>query len=150
MEKLPPIEKIYEAYSAIADNRIIINTESANITSSNREKEYIVAWKENIYASNDSASYWQGYSGYPVIAVLMLQGKLSLNRNIANLFKGINWTALNKKHKRNYSEAVNEVISNINEDKQMIENEVNSVYEEIKKLDIIIKRTLSQNSKSKK
>lgn len=144
MEKMPPIEKIYEAYSAIADGRVRIagNTE-AHIRSSNGEKEYTVAWEGDTYYSNDSASYWQGYPGYPVIAVLMLQWRLPLNREIAALFSGINWFVLNKKHKRNYAEAAAEVLSTIEAhdgDVAAIDVEVKKAYEGLRKLDIAVKR----------
>ncbi len=34
MEKLPPIQKIYEAYSALADDRFDLQPESATVRSS--------------------------------------------------------------------------------------------------------------------
>ena len=79
--KMPPREKIHEALTAIVDNRISIDSENnkAEIFSSDRSKKYIVEWHDNEYSSNDNATYWQGYPGYPVIAVLLLQKKLTLN-----------------------------------------------------------------------
>ena len=74
MNKLPPIEKIYEAYSAIADNRIALHENYAAVLSSDKSKEYTVGWNGNVYTSDDNATYWQGYAGYPVIAVLMEAG----------------------------------------------------------------------------
>lgn len=47
MKKLPPIEKISEAYTAIEDNRINLLEDYAIVKSSNFEKEYLVKWKEN-------------------------------------------------------------------------------------------------------
>ena len=32
---------------------------------------------------NDSASYWQGYAGYPVLAVMMKEGRLPYDRELA-------------------------------------------------------------------
>jgi len=147
MNKLPPIQKIHEAYSSIADNRIEIAGNSAKIISSNRAKEYSVHWIDNIYSSNDSASYWQSYAGYPIIAVLMLQGKLRLNREIANYFKGINWTELNNKHKRKYDKAVEEIMEKLQEEDvncEAVNDEINKVFEEIKILDIEIKRSVAK------
>ncbi|QAT62858.1 hypothetical protein EQM13_15415 [Acidilutibacter cellobiosedens] len=150
MEKLPPIEKIYEAYSAIADNRVTLMKESAAVLSSNREKEYTVTWENGVYTSNDNASYWRGYAGYPIIAVLMLQKKLSLNSDIIDYFKGINWTELNKKYKAKYSEAVEEVMDNLNRKNvnvSKIKEEVEKVYEEIKALNIICRRSSARPPK---
>ena len=150
MEKLPPIEKIYEAYSAIADNRVTLMKESAAVLSSNREKEYTVTWENGVYTSNDNASYWRGYAGYPIIAVLMLQKELSLNSDIIDHFKGINWTELNKKYKAKYSEAVEEVMDNLNRKNvnvSKIKEEVEKVYEEIKALNIICRRSSARPPK---
>ena len=63
MQKLPPIEKIYEAYSAIVDGRIALFENYATVLSSNREKEYTVTWENDVYSANDNATYWQGYAG---------------------------------------------------------------------------------------
>ena len=82
MDKLPPLEKIPEAYTAIEDNRVELFSDYATVKSSDYKKEYLIKWKENIYSSNDNSTYWQGYAGYPVIAILMLQNKLSLNKKI--------------------------------------------------------------------
>ena len=85
MEKLPPIEKIFEAYSALADGRVTISedTEEAHIASSDGAKHYTVRWEGSHYTSNDSATYWAGYPGYPVLAVWMKQGILPVNEAIA-------------------------------------------------------------------
>jgi hypothetical protein len=140
MEKLPPIEKIYEAFSAVADHRVSMSESEASVSSSNGEKTYTVTWQGSIYTSNDSASYWQGYPGYPIIAVLMLQGKLSLDREIAGLFSGINWTELNARYKRDYAAAVRSVIQERHGDVETIRLAANKVFEEIKKLEITVKR----------
>ncbi|MGI6218094.1 MAG: hypothetical protein ACOYIK_10855, partial [Coriobacteriales bacterium] len=78
MKKMPPIEKVYEAWTALADGRVTLEggaTEAgtsgkATVESSNGSKTYTVVWDADRYASTDNATYWQGYPGYPVIAVL--------------------------------------------------------------------------------
>ncbi|HML38306.1 MAG TPA: hypothetical protein PKA19_12940 [Bacillota bacterium] len=150
MDKLPPIEKIYEAYSAVADSRVILHEDHASVLSSDRSKEYDITWDRNIYASNDNATYWQGYAGYPIIAVLMKQGKLPLDMSIASRFAGINWTELNAKYKRDYGKAVAEVLDGLgcdNDEKEAILVEIRHVYEEVKTLDIQIKRGAPYRSK---
>ena len=57
MEKMPPIAKIYEAYTCIADKRIQLEENRAFVTSSDGKKKYTVLWKENIYVSNDNATF---------------------------------------------------------------------------------------------
>lgn len=148
--KLPPIEKIPEAYSAIADNRVEMKEQIAFVKSSDLQKEYKVVWEDDMYASSDSATYWQGYPGYPIIAVLMLQERLSLDKDIVQVFQGINWTALNKKHKRDYANAVEEVLNTLEEQghhKEKIVSEMNLVYEEIKLLQLEIKKTTNRKAK---
>lgn len=142
MIKLPPIAKIYEAYTCIADGRIEMKENEAVVSSSDGKKKYSIKWKNDDYASNDNATFWQGYPGYPVLAVLMLQNKLNYNKVIVNLFSNINWHALNEKHKRNYDAAVEEVLNEIHYDTAIIKEEVNKIYEEIKNLNINIKRKI--------
>ncbi len=108
MEKLPPIQKIYEAYSALADDRFDLRPEEATITSSDGSRTYTVRWQDGLYRSTDNATYWQGYAGYPVIVVLLLQGLLPYDAEIAGWFKGIPWKALNDAHKRDYGAALQE------------------------------------------
>ena len=96
----------------------------------------------NVYVSDDNATYWQGYPGYPVIAVMMLKGELPYDKEVSELFKDVNWHELNNKYKRDYAKAVKEVISErkLNEDE--IDKEVEKVYEQLKEADIIIRRKL--------
>jgi hypothetical protein len=143
MKKKPPIEKIYEAYSAIADNRVHLEDNRAAVTSSDGKKTYTVTWQGDCYSSDDSATYWQGYPGYPVIAVLMLQGKLPVNSETAKLFAGINWNELNRSFKRDYAKAVNEVFKQVTRNEAEQENitsEVAYIFELLTHLDISIKR----------
>ncbi|MBR0408479.1 MAG: hypothetical protein IJI53_10615 [Clostridia bacterium] len=140
MTKLGPIEKIYEAYSAIADGRVTVSETSAEVRSSNGAKTYTITWDGNTYTSNDSASYWQGYPGYPIIAVLMTQGKVALDREVAALFAGINWTELNQQYKRDYSAAVDHIIKERGFDPAPIHTAAEKAQEELQTLDIVVKR----------
>lgn len=143
LDKLPPIEKIYEAYSAIADDRIILHADHAIVLSSDRSKAYTVAWDGSTYTSNDNATYWQGYAGYPVIGVLMKQGNLPLDMSIASHFIGINWTELNKTFKRDYAKAAQAVLDSLscsNDEKEQVRTALHDTYEAVKLLDIKVKR----------
>lgn len=143
--KIPPVEKIYEAFSAIVDGRVTLNECSAIVSSSNNSKKYIVEWNGDTYSSNDNASYWQGYFGYPVIAVLMLQKKLPFNKSIADNFKGINWKMLNSKYRNNYSKALSEVLEPLSQngvDCNAINDDVLKIYEKLKSLELEYRRSL--------
>ncbi len=142
--KLPPIEKIHEAYSAIADCRITLRDNEADVLSSDLSKKYLVKWNDEIYSSNDNASYWKGDLGYPIIAVLMLQEKLPLNKEIAKHFKGINWKKLNTEHKNQYSKAVKQIMDELKTagvDCDEINKEIDKVYKEMENLTITTKRS---------
>ena len=105
--KMPPIEKVFEAYSAIADGRIDMdpNDNKATVMSSDQSKVYTIIWEDAHYASDDNATYWAGYPGYPVIAVLMKQGILPYDGKLAEQFQSINWKELNQTYKRDYEKA---------------------------------------------
>ncbi len=152
MKKLPPVEKIYEAYSAISDKRVIMEENSAKVFSSDKSKEYTVTWNDDIYSSNDNASYWQGYAGYPMIAVLMLQNRISSDSSVTEFFKNINWKELNAKYKGKYSKAVDEImegLKNSGVDTDKIYEETDKIFEELKNLDIQCKRSSLRPPKSK-
>ncbi len=111
MKKFPPIEKILEAYTAIAEGHVKLENDQALVTSSNEAKTYTVTFHDNTYTSNDNASYWQGYLGYPGIAVLMLQGKLPYDKELAQQFAGVDWNKINQEYKRNYAQAADAVMT---------------------------------------
>ena len=141
MEKIGPIEKVYEAYSAIADNRVRISEgeNSTEVESSDRQKSYTITWTENLYTSNDNASYWQGYAGYPILAVLMLQGKLPLDRAVMEHFSNIDWHQLNEKHKRDYAAAAQEAITMKGVNPDEVQAAAQKVIDELRALDIVVK-----------
>ena len=141
-DKLGPKEKIYEAYSALADGRVKPEEDKASVSSSDGKKTYTIRWKDNVYVSDDNATYWQGYPGYPVIAVMMLKGELPYDKKISELFKDVNWHELNNKYKRDYAKAVKEVIDELKLNEDEINKEVEKVYEQLKEADIIIRRKL--------
>ena len=150
MKKLPPIQKILEAYTAIVDKHVNLTKDQAEVTSSNGAKTYTVDWDDDVYNSNDNASYWQGYAGYPVIAVLMLQEKLPYDQKLANNFANVNWNEINKKYKRNYVKAAADVIEEKGLDEEKVMAELERVYADLKQLPITIKRGSLRPPKVKK
>lgn len=140
MKKFPSIEKILEAYTAIADGHVKLGNDQALVTSSNEAKTYTVTFHDNIYTSNDNASYWQGYLGYPAIAVLMLQGKLPYDKELAQHFAGVDWNKVNQEYKRNYAQAADAIMTARGIDKKKVETELHHVYDVLKQLPIVVKR----------
>src|SRR5260370_9155084 len=87
--KMPPIAKVYEAIGALGDGRVTIEDSAhASVKSSDGSKLYEVeiSGDGREVSSNDSASYWQGYLGYPAIAGMLARG---LYRPRADVFKAL-------------------------------------------------------------
>jgi hypothetical protein len=140
--KLPPMAKIYEALSAVADGRVTFVSEtSAEVASSSRDKTYRVSWREDFtqITSNDNASHWQGYLGYPIIAVLLAAGRLDLNRDIAQHLAGIPWKIVNRQFRNDYDRAVESVLLDLKDndvDVQAIRDEVQKIMVRLSRLDL--------------
>jgi hypothetical protein len=110
--KLPPIVKVYEALGAIGDGRVRIeDSRVAFVTSSDASKTYEVETSADgrEIASNDNASYWQGYLGYPAIAVLLARGMYRPPANVTDALAGVAWKELNRKFKNDYAKTIAEV-----------------------------------------
>jgi len=114
--KMPPKAKIYEALSAVADRRVTLTgATTAKVVSSSRDKTYDVTWSADMrrITSNDNASHWQGYIGYPIIAVLLKTGTIPFSPHIAGQLAGVPWKQVNEQFKRDYDQAVNHVLDQI-------------------------------------
>ena len=114
--KMPPKAKIYEALSAVADQRVTLTgATAAKVVSSARDKTYDVTWSADMrhITSNDNASHWQGYIGYPIIAVLLKMNVIPYSAHVAGLLAGIPWKQLNDRFKRDYDKAVNHVLDQV-------------------------------------
>jgi hypothetical protein len=143
--KLPPKEKIYEAFSVLAEERYTISEKSATIKSSDQLKEYLVEWitddksgKILKIISNDNASYWQGYPGYPIIAILMITDGIQYNKEIIHYFRDIPWKALNRSAKNDYASVVQKILARIEDKKAVgiITSEADHIFQQIEKLKI--------------
>ena len=150
MEKMPPLAKVFEAWSALADGRVSLDGEDrrATVTSSNGLKAYTVAWSEDggPYSSNDNATYWQGYAGYPVIAALMAQGRLPFDRAAAEGFAHVDWTELNE---RDYAAAAREVVDERGLDAAQADAAAHEVLDALAALDVTVKRGAARPPRAK-
>lgn len=142
MEKLPPVEKVFEAWTAIADGRVSIHENHADVESSDGSKGYVVRFDGNTYSSDDNATYWRGYAGYPVMVVLMLKGTLPFDRQEAELWHDINWKEINTRYRNDYSKAVAEVCEHRHINLEEAYKSAEKVIEALGRLDIKIKRKI--------
>ena len=117
--KLPPPEKIYEAWSALVSGRLTSQSDPESSTgesaviSSSGQKTYFVHWHDNIYYSTDPATWWQGYPGYPVLAVLMYRRLLPYDPALAQLFDQVPWETINRQAGRDYALALTKVMNGL-------------------------------------
>jgi len=135
----PPIIKIYEALSAVVDNRVETEGSIGKVYSSSRNKYYNVDYDEEMQAimCNDNASFWNGTLGYPAIAFLMQTGVLPYDETIGALLKNIAWKDINQKFKNDYEKTLEYILSSKTDDeKKKINDFVTTVDQEIKNLDL--------------
>ncbi len=106
--KMPPLVKVYEALGALADRRV--------------ERRTMVrgGWHPRCYtvevgadgreiAANDNASYWQGYLGYPAVAVLLARGLRACEPSALEALKGIPWKEINRRNRNDWERTVADV-----------------------------------------
>lgn len=107
---MPPLIKVYEGLGAVADGRVRLEDEHrAAVTSSDASKTYLVEIDGCEVSSNDNASYWQGYLGYPAIAVMMVRGDLHFDQAMAQALVAIPWKELNRRFHNDYDRTLSEV-----------------------------------------
>ena len=137
--KIPIIEKVYEAYSTIADDRIRFEENKFLVYSSDYSKFYIITKYNDTYISNDKMSFWNKTIGYPILAIMMLNGEIAYNKEIALYFKDINWKKLNTEYNNDYVKTGQIILDNLKNQKidvQKIIEETEKVYSQIKELKI--------------
>jgi hypothetical protein len=111
--KMPPLAKIYEAIGAIGDGRVkIIDERHAAVSSSDGSKTYAVELSADGHdiSSNDNSSYWQGYLGYPAIAVMIARGFYHPRKDVIQALSGVPWKELNRRFRNDYKRTIAEVI----------------------------------------
>lgn len=135
--KLPPRAKVFEAFTAVADGRVrLTGRGSATVASSGGDKTYDVEWSDDgrTVNANDNASYWQGYLGYPIVAVLLARGELRADETAVTAMAGVPWHDLNKRYRRDYEAAVAHVLQQLTGhggDPALVEREVAAVLEQL-------------------
>jgi hypothetical protein len=136
--KLPPIVKVYEALGAVGDGRIrIVDDTHAIVTSSAGKKNYNVetSLDGREVSSNDNASYWQDYLGYPGIAVLIERGHYRPPANVTDALAGIPWKEINTRFRNNYEKTIAEVEKQVEDsghDPDAVRSEAEAVLEFLK------------------
>jgi hypothetical protein len=135
--KTPHLVKVYESLSAVADNRIVIISETkAKCTSTSGNKYYDIHFDLNTGAtmSNDNSAYYTDTLSYPLIALLMITNRLDYDKDLLQYFKNIFWKDINQKFKNDYDKAIDYVLAEFvikNYPVEKIKNKINLIYKNV-------------------
>ena len=133
----PRKHTVYEALSAIADERVkVVDQSTAHVYSTSGNKYYIVKFnlQENAIMSNDNMAYYVGEISYPMVAIFLINNLYSYDTNILEHFKNIKWKDINQKNKNDFMKSVEQVLENLKDngvDIEYIQKEVDRIYEVI-------------------
>jgi hypothetical protein len=135
MLKLPPRIKVLEALGAVADGRVrVVSEKTYKVRASTGNREYTVRIEDGRVSSDDNGTFYRNYVGYPIIAVLMVKGELSYDKEVAEALRGIPWKTLNEKEK-SYSK-VEQIVKQLVEKRGVewskVEQVVQKVMQELK------------------
>lgn len=139
----PHISKIYEALGAIADHRVsfIEGKTEATVSSSNGDKTYIVKWNQDLsqMIATDPYALFQRKLSYPMIAVLLLKGKLNYDPKLTEVLKGVKWKNINVQFKNDYDKAVVFVLDELAKqgvDVESVKSGVQHIIEQFEAMDL--------------
>ncbi|MEM2121812.1 MAG: hypothetical protein QXU20_04110 [Candidatus Woesearchaeota archaeon] len=138
--KLPPNVKVLEALGCLGDDRIVLKGENkAVVYSSERKRAYLVVFypETNKVYSDDNASKFHHYIGYPIIAFFMKKGIIEYDKNLAEKLRGINWHKLNTDFKRDYAkveEYAKEICERNGIKREVVDNEIKKTLKKLEEL----------------
>ncbi|AWR96516.1 hypothetical protein DFR86_02430 [Acidianus sulfidivorans JP7] len=125
--KIPPRIKVLEALGAIADGRVKKVDDHYEVISSEGDRKYTVKINDNNVYSDDNGTKFRNYIGYPIISVLMIEGKLPYDKRISEALKGIDWKKLNETYKNYFK--VETIVKSICKEKGIDEEDINKFIE---------------------
>ena len=149
--ELPPEFKIYEALGAIADGRLELVTRPANSEeteeedlniiqanqySSNKNKFYTIKYSPETsqIMTNDNATWFVGYLGYPALSLLLYIDRIKCDRSILKYFKDIAFKEINQKNKNNFQKAgveIDQILSERGLDLDLFKQECDSIFKQL-------------------
>jgi hypothetical protein len=139
----PPLNKVYEALGAIGDKRIEVDGNTAKVYSSSRNKYYDVIYDPANFtiSSNDNASYYVGYLGYPAIAMLLMKSSVTYDPKLAKYLTGFAWKDINQKFKNDYEKTDRyideQIVQKYNLNIVGFHNQLEKILEDIMELNLI-------------
>ncbi len=132
--KKPHILRIYEALTAIADDRVEMNGNKARCYSLTSEKFYDIQYDpiNGSIMSNDNSAYYTFSLSYPMIAYLMLIKKIPYNEKLIEILQNICWEDINKSFKNDYDKSIKFVLGELKkegQDVEVIRMEIKKIYD---------------------
>ena len=139
--KTPHISKIYEALTVIADGRMEINGNKAKCYLSSSDRFFDIKYDPIIGSimSNDNAAFYTKSLSYPMIAFLMLIGKIPYEQKLLEIFRDICWEDIYKKFKNDYDKSIKAVLGELKregEDVEFIRRETENIYNFVRKMEV--------------
>lgn len=131
---------VYEALTALADNRFDLISENRAICySTSKLKHYEVEYNHlnSTIMSNDNMAFYNGEVSYPMVAMLLFKGVIKYNKDLLKPLKGVFWKEINQKNANDYPQSVKQVLLKIDTlgfDSRVVEVEVNKIFQEVLKL----------------
>lgn len=120
--RAPPRIKILEAAGSIADGRVRITRDEglrveATVESSMGDRSYRVVLlvkspRVIVASSDDNGTRFRRYTGYPILAVMMLKGLLPRDPEVEEALKGVKWRVLNERFK-SYERVLEEILRDV-------------------------------------
>lgn len=130
----PHISKVYEALTAIADNRYeLVSETELKLYSSSRGKFYTVTYDPDTkqIMSNDNTAYYTHSISYPMLTLLMLRGDLVYDASLLAPLSNIIWKDIMTKHKNDYDAGIAEVLANLKNrgvNIESLQSKINAIY----------------------
>lgn len=132
--KIPHINKVYEALSAIADNRIqLISNTKGRQTSTSGNKFYTITYDPTTGAmmSDDNVAYWTDSISHAMIAFLLKTGRIDYNPKFLPYLANIKWKDINQKFKNDFDKSTEYILSELQSRDYPIDSlivEINRIY----------------------
>jgi hypothetical protein len=136
--KTPPVMKVYEALGTLADGRIRVIGNEAEVDSSRKNKTYKVIYDPilNTIVASDSGTFWQRYVSYPSIALLLEKGVISYDKVVTKELEGFVWKDIADKYKHDYMAMEKDILSKVKEPKK-VQAECQRILKEVTELKLL-------------
>lgn len=136
--RLPPRIKVLEALGSLVDGRVrLLAPGRCEVVSSEGDRTYRVEIEGNRAYSDDNGTLYRGYIGYPIMACLMAQGRLPVDRELGERLKGIPWRRLNEMYGK-YEAVMRHIYAERGINREKAERYIDAVLKELSKMGLVL------------